>query len=130
MSLEKQKEQMADTVLCISPIRLAELVQLIATGQEDKFYSWPEWGHVRSDVLMLDRHECQRCKNVKHRYRKAVLVHHVKHLKDRPDLALSIWDGQERQLISLCRGCHEEEHPERQWRKVQKREYVTQERWD
>ena len=130
MSCGKQNEQAIKAVMCISPMRLAELIQLIAAGQEAKFYDWPEWDHIRLDVLDLDRHECQRCKNIKHRYRKAVLVHHVKHLKDRPDLALSIWDGQERQLISLCRSCHEEEHPERQWRKVMKRDYVTQERWD
>lgn len=114
----------------ISPMRLQELTQLISAGQEAKFYDWAEWEHMRADVLALDRHECQRCKAVKHRYCKAVLVHHVKHLKDRPDLALSIWDGQERQLVSLCRACHEDVHPERQWRKVVRREYVTQERWD
>lgn len=130
MSCGKQNEQAIKAVLCISPMRLAELIQLIAAGQEAKFYDWPEWDHIRLDVLDLDRHECQRCKNIKHRYRKAVLVHHVKHLKDRPDLALSIWDGQERQLISLCRACHEEEHPERKWRKIVKRDYVTEERWD
>lgn len=114
----------------ISPMRLQELTQLISAGQEAKFYDWTEWDHIRVEVLALDKHECQRCKTIKHKYRKAVLVHHVKHLKDRPDLALSIWDGQERQLVSLCRSCHEEVHPERQWRKVVKREYVTQERWD
>ena len=130
MSCGKQNEQAIKAVMCISPMRLAELIQLIAAGQEAKFYDWPEWDHIRLDVLDLDRHECQRCKNIKHRYRKAVLVHHVKHLKDRPDLALSIWDGQERQLISLCRSWHAEEHPARQWRKVMKRDYVTQERWD
>lgn len=119
-----------NNIMSISPMRLQELNQLIAAGQERKFYDWSEWDHTRSDVLSLDNHECQICKHIKHRYRKAVLVHHVKHLKDRPDLALSIWDGKERQLVSLCRGCHEEVHPERQWCKVVKREYVTEERWD
>lgn len=116
--------------LAISQFRLHQLIQLIAAGQEAKFYSWTEWEHVREEVLMLDRHECQRCKTLRHRYHKAVLVHHVKHLKDRPDLALSIWDGNERQLVSLCRACHEEVHPERQWRKIFRREYITSERWD
>lgn len=107
-------------------------MQLIHAGKEDKFYDWPEWNHARTDVLKLDRNECQRCKGVHHRYRGAVLVHHVKHLKDRPDLALSVFDPDtgERQLVSLCRGCHEEVHPERQWRKIVKRNYVTAERWD
>lgn len=114
----------------ITQARLQELVSLIAAGQEARFYDWPEWDAVREDVLRLDRGECQRCRLVRHRYRRAALVHHVKHLKDRPDLALSIWDGKDRQLVSLCRACHEEEHPERQWRKVIRKDYVTQERWD
>jgi len=111
-------------------MRLLELNQLIAAGQEAKFYDWTEWDHTREAVLNLDNHECQRCKTLKRRYRKAVLVHHVKHLKERPDLALSVWDGNQRQLVSLCRACHEDVHPERRWRKAVKREYVTAERWD
>lgn len=119
-------------IVGISPIRLKQLVQLIALGKEDQFYGWPEWERIRGDVLTLDRNECQRCRDFRHKYRKAVLVHHVKHLKDRPDLALSVFDPDtgERQLVSLCRGCHEEVHPERQWQKVFKRDYVTKERWD
>lgn len=119
-------------VMAISPLRLKQLVQLIAAGREDKFYDWPEWERARNDVLRLDRSECQRCKVLHKRFRSAVLVHHVKHLKDRPDLALSVFDPDtgERQLMSLCRGCHEEVHPERRWRKVVKRDYVTAERWD
>ena len=119
-------------IVGISPLRLQQLVQLIAQGKEARFYDWPEWEQIRGDVLNLDHNECQRCKAVKHRFRKAVLVHHVKHLKDRPDLALSVFDPdtEERQLISLCRGCHEDVHPERQWRRVIKRDYVTEERWD
>ena len=119
-------------IVGISPFRLKQLVQLIAEGKEGRFYDWPEWEKLRSNVLDLDHSECQRCKAVRHRFRKAVLVHHVKHLKDRPDLALSVFDPDtgERQLVSLCRGCHEDVHPERQWRKVTKRDYVTEERWD
>lgn len=116
----------------ISPIRLRQLQTLIHAGQEEKFYDWSEWDHVREKVIRLDRSECQRCRAVHHRFRSAKLVHHVKHLKDRPDLALSVFDPDtgERQLVSLCRGCHEEVHPERQWRKIVKRDYVTAERWD
>ena len=116
----------------ISPMRLKQLVELIRSGGEAKFYDWPEWARVRRYALTMDRNECQRCRYEKHRYQKAVLVHHVKHLKDRPDLALSLVDPDtgDRQLISLCRGCHEDVHPERQWRKVVWRDYVTKERWD
>lgn len=116
----------------ISALRLAQLRTLIGQGREALFYEWPEWKALREDVLRrLDQSECQRCK-AKGRFRGAVIVHHVKHLRERPDLSLSIWDPEtgERQLISVCKQCHEELHPEsqRQFRVV--RSPVTVERWD
>lgn len=117
----------------ISAMRLRQLVVLIAQGNEAKFYDWPEWDKARDEALGLDRGECYLCRTRKRRYRKAVLVHHVKHLKDRPDLALSLFDPDtgERQLVSLCRPCHEDEHPERRWRKiVAAKAPLTAERWD
>lgn len=110
-------------------MRLRQLVRLIQAGREAQFYSWSEWEHLRLEVLKLDRWECQHCKR-RGRYRRAVLVHHVKHLKVRPDLALSVWDGEERQLVSLCKRCHEEEHPESQRPFVRQKALVTEERWD
>ena len=117
----------------ISATRLAQLKTLIETGREATFYDWPEWETVRCQTLLLDRHECTRCRE-KGRYSPAVLVHHVKHLTDRPDLALSIWDPytKTRQLISLCRPCHELEHPERlrpAWT-AKLENPLTVERWD
>lgn len=114
----------------ISPIRLKQLLVLLQSGEEFKFYSWPEWRALRAEVLKLDKHECQRCKALRHRYRPAKIVHHVKHLKDRPDLALSVWDGGRRQLVSVCKDCHEELHPEsqRQFRRLAAP--LTEERWD
>lgn len=117
----------------ISAMRLKQLVALIAQGNEARFYDWPEWDARRGDALKLDKGECFLCRIRRKRYRKAVLVHHVKHLKDRPDLALSLFDPDtgERQLVSLCRSCHEDEHPERRWRKATAfRSPVTEERWD
>lgn len=117
----------------ISALRLAQLVSLISAGREDLFYHWPEWLSKRDEALGLDRHECYLCRERKRRYRKAVLVHHVKHLKDRPDLALSVYDPDtgERQLVSVCRACHEDEHPERRWRRGGPTSPpVTSERWD
>jgi len=117
----------------ITPSRLRQLEAMIAAGTSDKFYDWPEWDEARMFVLeKLDHFECQKCK-ARGRYRKAVLVHHVKHLKRRPDLALS-WsdpDTGERQLVSLCRLCHEEEHPERGLKRyAAPAPPVTVERWD
>ena len=118
----------------ISQRRLKQLVALIAVGREDEFYSWPEWRGqegVRAAVLKIDRKECQHCK-AKGKYRRGYIVHHVKHLRERPDLALSIYDEEtgERQLVTLCKLCHEEEHPESLRAVMPKAEAVTEERWD
>lgn len=116
----------------ISQRRLYQLQGMVQNGTSDLFYRWPEWERTRAAVLSLDHHECQLCKT-RHRYRKAVIVHHVQHLKDRPDLALSITDPDtgSRQLISLCRACHELQHPERVVPAPGPRaDPVTPERWD
>jgi len=115
----------------ISEMRLRQLQEMLAAGTSDGFYGWPEWERVRSAVLAMDHWECQQCRE-RRRYRRAVLVHHVKHLKDRPDLALSVFDPCTglRQLVSLCRACHEEQHPERMRRAAAPKDPVTAERWD
>lgn len=108
------------------------LEQLIQQGREVIWYNSAAWKSMREQVLQYDLHECQACK-ARGRYKRAKIVHHVKHLKDRPDLALSLFDPDtgERQLVSLCRACHEAEHPERaiQPRK-RERAPITAERWD
>ena len=110
---------------------LKQLNNLIAEGKADRFYHWSKWETLRREVLKLDRFECQICK-ANGRYRKATIVHHVKHLQDRPDLALSIWDGKERQLVSVCKRCHEDLHPDHLKKRKSKRmsDPVRIERWD
>lgn len=118
--------------MSISAARLQQLQAMIAAGTSDDFYDWTEWVRTRAQVLSLDQKECQICKQYG-RYRKAVIVHHVRHLKDRPDLALSVVDPDtgERQLISLCRACHEAQHPERGLKKYPTPAApLTEERWD
>lgn len=118
--------------MAISAARLKQLQGMITAGTSDDFYDWTEWVHQRQDVLRLDKQECQICKQ-QGRYRRAVIVHHVKHLRDRPDLALSVIDPDtgDRQLISLCRSCHEEQHPERGLKRYPLiKAPLTQERWD
>lgn len=105
------------------------LQSLIDQGKEVNWYNSAAWEHMREQVLKLDNYECQLCK-AKGRHSKAAIVHHVKHLKDRPDLALKIWDGNERQLISVCRACHERLHPERAIQPRVGKKPVTNERWD
>ena len=116
----------------ISAVRLAQLQALIQAGRKAEFYSWPEWRALRPDVLALDHHECVRCREIRRKFRRAKIVHHVKHLEDRPDLALSVWDPEtgERQLVSVCKQCHEELHPESQRQYKHIRAPLTAERWD
>ena len=98
-----------------------------------RFYKWSRWRAVREDVLRADRYECQTCKVKYKRYRPADTVHHVNHLKDRPDLALEMYytdpatHRKRRNLVSLCHECHEEAHGYRK-----KKDFVplTEERWD
>ena len=115
----------------ISQAQLRRLVRLLKAGRENVWYNSEPWRSTRAAVLKADRYECQRCKE-RGRYSRAVLVHHVKHLRDRPDLALSIIDPAtgERQLVSVCKRCHEELHPESQRKFFPKEPPVTAERWD
>ena len=116
----------------ISPTRLAQLRALIQAGRKAEFYSWTEWRALRPEVLAMDHHECVRCRELRRKFRGAKIVHHVKHLEDRPDLALSVWDPEtgERQLVSVCKQCHEELHPESQRQYKHIRAPLTAERWD
>ena len=115
----------------MSEAQLRRLVALLNTGRENVWYNSEPWRSTREAVLKADRHECQRCKE-RGRYSRAVLVHHVKHLKDRPDLALSIIDPAtgERQLVSVCKRCHELLHPESQRQYRMREAPVTIVRWD
>lgn len=55
-------------------------------------------------------------------FKRAVMVHHIRHLKEVPELALT-----DSNLISLCDQCHEDVHPEKRRRK--KSGYENIERW-
>lgn len=105
-----------------------DIQKLIDAGEEHRFYCTKIWNRKRQEVMKLDNYECQICK-AKGRYSKGEIVHHVEHLKDRPDLALSVWNGKKRQLITVCKRCHEEQHPESQKQNVMT-EPITKERWD
>lgn len=109
---------------------------LIAAGDVHPFYVTPEWRALSGEVLRDDRHECQICK-ARGKYAVAVMVHHVCHVKRHPELALDRFyldeNGQrKRNLISVCRTCHETVcHPER-LRKAARKPlgFTNQERWD
>lgn len=100
------------------------------------FYDSPEWRAKRAEVLKRDRGECYYCRLRGH-HSPAVIVHHVQHLDEHPELALSdtYVDSagvEHRQLVSVCRDCHETMcHPERMRDQgATKDPPLTAERWD
>lgn len=110
---------------------LPALEALAAGGNTAPFYSWRAWRRLREQVRRMDNGECQLCK-ARGKYRRGSIVHHVRHVEDRPDLALSIWDPDtgERQLVTVCKTCHEALHPEGLRQNQPAREPLTPERWD
>lgn len=71
------------------------------------FYNSSLWIQVRDEALERDNYECQKCK-AKGLYNKAQCVHHKKHVRKHPELALTLGN-----TVSLCNSCHDEEHPEK-----------------
>lgn len=111
------------------------LIGLVKAGDVHPFYVTGEWRRLSAEVLRQDKGECQLCK-ARGRYRRADLVHHVNHVRRRPELALDMWyadqDGAKRKnLVSVCRECHETIcHPERMRRGNRQSGYRNAERWD
>ena len=115
----------------ISAAQLVRLQKLIDEGRPQAFYSWRSWrDHIRPQVLKLDRFECYYCRKPLNHGR--AIVHHVQHLTQAPELALSIYTpAGERQLVSCCKACHEARHPEALRLEIRKpAEPLTAERWD
>lgn len=96
------------------------------------FYNSSLWRHKREEVLHLDHNECQLCKQ-RGIITKAQTVHHIIHLRDNPSLALSIYNNNNRQLISLCNDCHNKVHPEKnikfKLKSEKEKDLITEERW-
>ena len=120
----------------IGAAQLARLRAMIDKGEGWRFYSWRSWRGsesrpgVRDKVIKLDHSTCYYCGRPLRP--GAAIVHHVAHLEDAPELALSIYapDGS-RQLVTVCKDCHEAAHPEALAAELrQPAESVTAERWD
>lgn len=108
-------------IICVVVVSMSISASVMAINPK-VFYHSAIWLAKRSEILKRDNNECQKCKR-KGRYSKAACVHHIKHLKDREDLAL-VDDN----LTSLCNTCHQYEHPEKFFNKVIKK-IITNERW-
>ncbi len=79
----------------------------------DKFYDSAAWHRVRAKALRRDGYLCVECKRYGRRDRdgspvKATTVHHIKPRENYPELSLTLAN-----LVSLCEGCHNKQHPER-----------------
>lgn len=86
---------------------------LISSGQTSKFYKSKAWQKLSRQVIKENHGECFLCRQRK-KLNKAVLVHHVRPLKQHPELAYSRTytdsDGEHIQLMPLCWDCHERIH--------------------
>ena len=118
---------------------------LIKTNELWKFYKTKEWIRLKKAILKEHHYECAECR--KHgiitRYdidkdgnKKLIsTVHHVCHVKQRPDLALSrtykdYVTGEELpNLIPVCKSCHNKLHPEKRFREAHSDHYTNEERW-
>jgi 5-methylcytosine-specific restriction endonuclease McrA len=102
-----------------------DLLKAVENGNVRKFYKSTVWKHKRKEILKRDNYECQKCKN-KGRFSKAKIVHHIKHLREYPELALD-----DENLLSVCGACHNILHPEKNFKanQVNKKEPITPERW-
>lgn len=83
------------------------IVSLIKYKNIKAFYNSIYWLNKRAEALERDHNECQKCKS-KGLFASADCVHHKKHVKKYPHLALELEN-----LTSLCNSCHDEEHPEK-----------------
>ena len=84
------------------------------------FYHTHKWRKKREEILKRDRHSCQVCRS-RGKYTRANTVHHIRHLKDEPELALT-----DENLVSLCASCHEDMHPEFRYKA---KGFQNEERW-
>lgn len=103
-----------------------------------KFYNSKNWKIKRVDILKRDHFECQDCvKRLKEaaangtqlhgedrRIRQATEVHHIKELKEYPELGL-----EDDNLISLCTKCHNARHGRYIKQFVKKKKRLTEEKW-
>ncbi|MES9780301.1 HNH endonuclease signature motif containing protein [Bacillus thuringiensis] len=108
----------------MKPLTIQEINKLYEQDNIIKFYKHPYWRkHIRMLALERDNSECQECKR-KGKYSKGRNVHHIKELRDRPDLAYTLSN-----LETLCIQCHNKEH-NKEKNIVKKRcTIVDEERW-
>lgn len=91
-----------------------EIKQLVYRNRTDIFYNSWEWRTLSAEVKKEHHYECLMCKE-QGRYTRAVIVHHVKHLREYPELAydkyyIDQYGHKQLQLIPVCLDCHNAIH--------------------
>lgn len=81
-----------------------EIRVLIAENRTEVFYNSKPWRRLSRRMIKAAHGECRMCSDA-HRLTPAVLVHHIKHLREHPELAYT-----ESNLMPLCHDCHERIH--------------------
>ena len=113
--------------------------ELIKTGELWKFYKSREWRKLKASILKAAHYECAECKKhgkiTRHDEGGKLIstVHHVCRVREHPELALSEWykdyeTGKlEKNLIPVCKACHNRLHPEKI--KRDRTGFMNDERW-
>ena len=105
----------------------------IAKGHTDKFYHSTDWDELREKVFERDKGKCQFFLGVWNdgihfpytiKMIDADTVHHIKPIKQRPDLALDI-----NNCISLSFEAHEIIEDRHRWTWRKKKKPITEEKW-
>jgi len=91
---------------------------LIKYNNAKAFYKSQLWKTLRLEVLEEQKNECQLCK-AKGLYSEAVTVHHIKFLRQHPELALT-----KSNLMAVCEECHYNIH-----HRNETKEQLNIERW-
>ena len=113
--------------------------ELIQKNELWRFYKSKEWIQLKNQILKENHYECAECRKhgVITRYddgRLLSTVHHVCHVRDHPELALSRYykdyetGRMELNLIPVCKACHNKLHPEKIKKSDQNR-FMNEERW-
>ena len=113
-----------------------EVIEAIKTNKKYKIYKSREFRTLRLQVLKTFHYECQRCKE-SNKITSAVLVHHAQEVTKHPELAFEEFyidkNGiKQRNLIPLCKECHEAIHHRYGFRPNQtksEQNFINEERW-
>jgi len=108
-------------------VDVVKIKELIQQDKLVKFYQCPAWygkNGIRQQALERDNYECVRCKAQGKVTTDKLQVHHIKEVKDRPDLALVLSN-----VETLCLYHHNEEHDRLKEYQKKKPKFENVERW-